>query len=380
MLRVGLTGGIGSGKSTAARRFAALGAVLVDSDVLAREAVAPGTDGLAAVVTEFGRGVLGADGGLDRPALAAVVFGDPAARERLNAIVHPRVRDRTEELVAAAPPDAIVVQDVPLLVETRSPADFALVVVVHATAAERERRLVARGLAAGDARARIAAQAGDDARRAAADVWLDNGGPPPALDAAVDALWHRRLVPFEANVRGGRPVVAPVGTVADPDPGWAAAGARLAARVARAAGSPGRDVAHVGSTAVPGLAAEDVLDVQLGVGTGDPGAAADAARIGAALEAAGFPRLGSGGGPGERRHAGTDPGRPVRVHVRPTGSPAWRAALLRRDWLRADPAARADHARLAALPDGERSRARQRWDRDAVARAEGWAATSGWTP
>ena len=374
MLRVGLTGGIGAGKSTAARRLAALGAVLVDSDVLAREAVGPGTDGLAAVVAEFGRSVLDGDGALDRPALARVVFGDGAARERLNAIVHPRVRARTEELVAAAAPDAIVVQDVPLLVETRSPAEFALVVVVHAEVAERERRLVARGLTAADARARIAAQADDAARRAAADVWLDNSGPTAALDAAVVALWHRRLVPFEANLRAGRPVVAPVGVVAEPDPGWAAAGARLAARVDRAAGPAGRGAAHVGPTAVPGLAAEDVLDVQLGVD------AADAERAGAALGAAGFPRLGAGGGPGERRHAGTDPGRPVRVHVRPAGSPAWRAALLRRDWLRADAAARAGHARLAALPDGERSRARQRWDRDAVTRAEDWAATSGWRP
>ena len=121
MLRVGLTGGIGSGKSTAARRFAELGAVLVDSDVLAREVVAPGTEGLAEIVTAFGAGVLGPDGGLDRPALAAVVFGDPQARARLNAIVHPRVRDRTEELIARAPGDAVVVQDVPLLVETGSP-------------------------------------------------------------------------------------------------------------------------------------------------------------------------------------------------------------------------------------------------------------------
>ena len=372
MLRVGLTGGIGSGKSTAARRLAALGAVLVDADVLAREVVAPGTDGLAAVVAAFGREVLGPDGALDRPALAAVVFADGSARERLNAIVHPRVRALTEERVAAAPPDAIVVQDVPLLVETRSPADFALVVVVHADAAERVRRLVAsRAGPAADVRARIAAQADDAARRAAADVWLDNGGPVAALEAAVDALWHRRLVPFEANLRARRPVVAPVGTAVAPDPGWAGAGARLAARAARAAGAA--VAVHVGPTAVPGLPADDVLDVQVAV---DP---ADAPRAGAALDAAGFPRLGAGGGPGERRHAGTDPGRPVRVHVRSPAAPAWRAALLRRDWLRADAAARADCAALAALPDGERSRARQRWDRAAVTRAEDWAATSGWT-
>src|SRR4029079_13335053 len=142
MLRVGLPGGIGSGKSTAARRFAELGAVLVDSDVLAREVVARGTDGFAEIVAAFGAGVLARDGDLDRQALAAVVFGDPDARARLNAIVHPRVRARTEELIRAAPGDAIVVQDVPLLVETGMGPAFALVVVVHTEAAMRVRRLV----------------------------------------------------------------------------------------------------------------------------------------------------------------------------------------------------------------------------------------------
>ena len=374
MLRVGLTGGIGSGKSTAARRFAGLGAVLVDSDVLARKAVAPGTDGLKEVVAAFGPGVLGPDGALDRPALAAVVFADPQARERLNAVVHPRVRERTEELIAAAGPDAIVVQDVPLLVETGSPAAFALVVVVHADAGTRVARLIDRGMSADDARARIAAQADDTARRAAADVWLDNSGDPGDLEAAVDRLWHRRLVPFEANLRGRRPVIPTVGTAVDADPDWAAVGARLTARVARAAGSLGRVTAHVGPTAVPGLAADDVIDIQVAVD------AADAAQAGAALDAGGFPRLGAGDGPGERRHAGADPGRPVRVYLRPTGSRAWRAALLRRDWLRAEPSARAEYARVLTLPDGERSRARQRWDRDAVTRAEDWAASSGWSP
>lgn len=389
MLRVGLTGGIGSGKSTAARAFAALGAVLVDSDVLAREAVAAGTAGLAEVVAAFGGAVLDPEGALDRPALAAVVFGDPQARERLNAIVHPRVRERTEELVAAAAPDAIVVQDVPLLVETGSPAAFALVVVVHAAAEVRVRRLVdVRGVAAGDAQARMAAQAGDDARRAAADVWLDNTGAPALLQAAVDALWRRRLVPFEANLRARRPVLAPDDAPVAPDPGWVAAGARLAARVARAAGDAGRGAVHVGPTAVPGLPAADVLDVQLAVDPAadpaavEPGAvhlaAGEAAR--AALDAAGFPRLDAAGPAGEWRHAGTDPGRPLRVHVREAGSPAWRAALLRRDWLRADPAAHAECARMATLPAAARQAAWHRWEESAVTRAEGWAASTRWAP
>ena len=377
MLRVGLTGGIGSGKSTAARRFAELGAVLVDSDVLAREVVAGGTEGLGEVVAAFGAGVLGRDGELDRPALAAVVFGDPHARARLNAIVHPRVRDRADELIAAAPGDAIVVQDVPLLVETAMGAAFALVVVVHADAQARVRRLVeARGMSEVDARARIAAQASDDARRAAADVVLDNGGPPEALHAAVDALWHRRLVPFEANLRTRHPVLAPP-HLDEPDPRWAADGARLALRVARAAGPGARGVAHVGPTAVPGLPAVDVVDLQLAVDPEQAGpAAVEAIRSG--LDAAGYPRtdgVGDDVAAGEWWHAGADPGRPVRLAVRVAGSPAWRAALLWRDWLRADEEARS--AYRTAVADG-------RTDEAAFAReftrAEEWAASSGWRP
>jgi dephospho-CoA kinase len=373
VLRVGLTGGIGSGKSTAALRFAQRGAVLVDSDVLARDVVGRGTEGLAEVVAAFGAGVLTADGELDRPAMAAVVFGDPQARARLNAIVHPRVRDRTEELIAAAADDAIVVQDVPLLVETGMSAAFALVVVVHADAQERVRRLVeARGMSAADARARIAAQASDDERRAAADVVLDNGGPPETLHTAVDALWDHRLAPFEANLRARRPVL-PSPVVADPDPRWAAEGVRLAARVARAVGPQARDVAHVGPTAVPGLPAVDVVDLQVTV---DPLRSADAAGvepIRARLDAAGFPRV-AGPGPtdhGEWWHAGADPGRPLRVVVRAAGSPAWRAALLRRDWLRAD-----EHARSAYRQWGSSDST----DGAMFTRAEEWAASSGWAP
>ncbi len=212
MLQVGLTGGIGSGKSTVARRLAARGAVLVDADVLAREVVAAGTDGFAAVVAEFGDRVVGQDGELDRPALGAVVFGADdagAARARLNGIIHPRVRERSEALVAAAPPDAIVVQDIPLLVEGGMAPRFALVAVVHADAELRVARLVEhRGMSAADARSRIAAQADDDARRAVADAWLDNSGTPADIEAAVDRLWDERLVPFEANLRACRPAPA----------------------------------------------------------------------------------------------------------------------------------------------------------------------------
>ena len=196
MLMVGLTGGIGAGKSVVARRLAELGATVIDSDRLAREVVEPGTDGLREVVEEFGPEVLGPDGALDRPALGRRVFGDEAARRRLEAIIHPRVRARSAELIAAAPADAVVVNDVPLLVESGIGAGFDLGVVVLASEQTRLRRLAgARDMTAEQARARMAAQATDEQRRAAADVVLDNDGSRDDLLAAVDRLWHERLRP-----------------------------------------------------------------------------------------------------------------------------------------------------------------------------------------
>ena len=193
-MQIGLTGGIGSGKSTAAARFAELGALVIDADALAREVVEPGTDGLAAVVAEFGEQVLDADGRLDRPALARLVFGDEAARGRLNAIVHPRVRTRAAGLIAAAPPGTVVVQDVPLLVETEQAGAYDLVVVVEAPEERRVQRLAAdRGMSAEDVRARMASQATDEQRRAVADVVLVNDGTPEDLRAKVDALWADRI-------------------------------------------------------------------------------------------------------------------------------------------------------------------------------------------
>ena len=195
MLRIGLTGGIGSGKSTVAALLAARGAQVVDADRIAREVLEPGTPGLAAVVAEFGAGVVGADGALDRAALAAIVFGDPAARARLDGIVHPLVRARAAEAVAAAPADAVVVQDVPLLVETGQAGSFDLVLVVEADPGTRVARLVGRGLSAEDARARMASQATDEQRRAVADVVLRNDGDRAALAAAVDRFWDERVRP-----------------------------------------------------------------------------------------------------------------------------------------------------------------------------------------
>ena len=188
-MRVALSGGVGSGKSTVAALFAEHGAVVIDADALAREVVAPGTPGLAAVVARFGPGVL-REGRLDRPALAALVFGDDRARADLNAIVHPLVGRRAAELADTAPPDAVVVYDVPLLVESGL-GGFDAVVIVEAPRATRLDRLRQRGMAADDAEARMAAQATDEQRRAVADEVIVNDGSRAELAAAVSAVWER---------------------------------------------------------------------------------------------------------------------------------------------------------------------------------------------
>ena len=195
MQRIGLTGGIAAGKSVASTRFTELGAVVIDHDVLAREAVAPGSVGLDAVIDAFGPGVLRSDGELDRAALAALVFGDDAARARLDAAVHPSIARLAAERDAAAgalDANAVVVHDIPLLVETGQGADFHVVVVVHAPREQRLNRLVTgRGLTALDAASRIDAQASDDERLAAADLVLDGSGSESHLRSQVDALWQR---------------------------------------------------------------------------------------------------------------------------------------------------------------------------------------------
>ena len=189
MLRIGLTGGIASGKSTAADELAARGAVLVDADVLAREVVEPGTPGLAAVVERFGREVLDGDR-LDRAALGRLVFADAAARRDLERIIHPRVRARAAEIEAAADPDAVVVHVIPLLVETGQAGDFDLCVVVDLEPATQLSRLRERnGLSEEEARARVDAQAGRAERLAVADRVLHNEGSPDDLRRQVAALW-----------------------------------------------------------------------------------------------------------------------------------------------------------------------------------------------
>ena len=193
VIKVALTGGIGSGKSEVSRRLATRGAVVVDADQLSREVVEPGTEGLAAVLAEFSgvRGLQRSDGSLDRAALGRLVFSDPAALRRLEAIVHPLVGARAGELIAAAPQDAIVVYDVPLLVEYGSESSYDRVVVVDADQQTRLDRLAARGLGPDDALARMAAQADRGRRLAVADYVVDNDGTLADLDAAVADLWDQ---------------------------------------------------------------------------------------------------------------------------------------------------------------------------------------------
>ncbi|MBF6066355.1 dephospho-CoA kinase [Nocardia terpenica] len=349
MLRIGLTGGMGAGKSTVARMLVERGVVLVDSDAIAREVVAPGTEGLAALVAAFGPEILAADGSLDRPALAARAFADDEARATLNGITHPLVGRRTAEIIAAAPADAIVVQDIPLLVENGLGSLMNLVVVVLAETETRIRRLTEfRGIDRDDALARIRAQATDEQRRAAADVLLDNNGDAAALEPQVRRLWEERLVPFEHNLRARtRGPECPRPT--SPDPEWEPAAQRLIGRLAVVCGAGARRIDHIGPTAVPGLPARDVIDIQITVADLD---AADALRE--PLEQAGFPRIeefapddpASGADPGrwgKRVHGTADPGRAATVHLRVDGWPNQRFALAFRDWLRADPGAREEY-------------------------------------
>ncbi len=190
MLFVGLTGGIGSGKSTAAAMLAERGAVVLDADAFAREAVARGTSGFDQVVELFGPGIVGPDGELDRPRIASAIFSDDDLRSALEAIVHPEVRRRIVEGVAAhVDTDHVVVLNSPLLIETGGDRDCDLVVVVSAEPDTQIARLAARGMDEADARARLAAQLPLERKAEQADVVLDNEGTTTELEAQVDRLW-----------------------------------------------------------------------------------------------------------------------------------------------------------------------------------------------
>jgi dephospho-CoA kinase len=390
---VGLTGGIGSGKSVVATRLAQLGAVLIDADQIAREVVAPGTEGLAEIVATFGDQVLSADSSLDRAALGALVFDDEPARRKLERITHPRVRARTAQLAAQAPADAIVVNDVPLLVEVGLAPTYHLVVVVTATRATRTDRLVRdRGMSLEQAEQRIRAQTGDAQRRAAADVVLGNDGDLADLYAAVEALWRDRLVPYERNVREGIPAQSGPVVLAEADPDWPTQYARLAARIRYAVRPAELRIDHIGSTAMPGLAAKDVIDIQVSVDS-----LAHADTLARPLAEAGFPRrmgdwwdqpryAASGARWEKRLHSSADPGRPVNLHLRVVGSPGWRYALLMRDHLCADAEQRAGYLALkrglaAGGPDTDSyAAAKDPWFDIEHLRAERWAAATGWRP
>jgi dephospho-CoA kinase len=401
MLKIGLTGGIASGKSVVASRLKEHGAVLVDADALARKVVEPGTEGLQQIVAEFGNDVLGADGRLDRPKLGAMVFGDRARLAALNGIVHPLVRSRAAALVEAAPVDAVVVQDIPLLVETGQGSNFHLVLVVDAPDDVRVQRMLDhRGMTGEAARSRMAAQASREDRLAAADAVLDNSGTLEQLVAHVDRLWNERIEPFARNLSAGIPAArtgGPVMVLANP--AWPQQAGRLIDRILAALPAPQQETArldHIGSTAVPGLDAKDVIDLQLTV---PDLVVADA--LAPALAAAGFPVI-----PGitadnpkpshpnpegwrKRLHANADPGRPVNLHIRTAGSPGWRFAFCFRDWLRTEPAAAGEYLdlkrRLAIAHAGDSSTAdyaaaKEDWFTAAEEPLERWVKQSGWQP
>ena len=201
-LNVGLTGGIGSGKSEVLKRLAARGATVVDADLAARVVVEPGTDGFEEVVKEFGPDVVGPDGALDRARLGAIVFADPERRTALNAIVHPRVAALMAEWAASAPPGGIVVYDIPLLVEGGADRGYAAVIVVDADDEVRFARLLAnRGMSRADAEARMAAQASRQDRLAAADYVIANNGSLADLDRETDRVWSELVTLRDSTIR-----------------------------------------------------------------------------------------------------------------------------------------------------------------------------------
>ncbi|MHA7286117.1 dephospho-CoA kinase [Arthrobacter sp. MDT3-44] len=328
MLRIGLTGGIAAGKSVVARSFAGLGAVVVDADLLAREAVEPGSMGLDDVVAAFGPQVLAPGGGLDRPALGRLVFGDDTARARLNAIIHPRVRARAAELIGAAPAGAVVLEDIPLLVETGQAARFHLVVVVDARDDLRVQRMVGeRGMERRDAEQRIAAQASRSERLREADAVLVNESALKDLLAATEALWHERILPFRDNLAAGRAAAGSPSTVAGLA-GTSGLARRLRAKIAAAlppdsgasveAGTaPARSAAPAGSPGPPGPAEHDDVasaSVRVTVQRAEQLVAASDA-----VAAAGFPRAAAAVGRDPAVHRGADPATDATVIVSASG-------------------------------------------------------------
>lgn len=403
MLRIGLSGGIGAGKSTVSATFSELGGIVIDGDVIAREVVEPGTEGLAKLVDAFGSQILNDDGALNRPALAAIAFSDEEKRQTLNGIVHPLVAHRRSELIAAAADDAVIVEDIPLLVESGMAPMFPLVVIVHADEDVRVKRLIEhRGFTEQDARARIAAQATEEQRRAVADVWLDNSGTAGQLVEKARALWHDRILPFAHNLHDNRPARSAPALVPY-DPTWPDQARRVVARLNTACGHRAVRIDHIGSTAVPGMDAKDVIDVQVTVTS-----LQTADELGDALTAAGYVRMpitADASKPKARStvaefdgsddeslwhkriHCSADPGRPTNVHIRVDGWPGQQFALLFVDWVRANPEVQTEYRALkrrvageARAATGAYADAKEPWFLDAYRRAWKWADATGWRP
>ncbi|WP_010542533.1 dephospho-CoA kinase [Dietzia alimentaria] len=349
MLMVGLTGGIGAGKSTVTSILAEEQAVIVDADRIAREVVEPGTPGLAMLVAEFGEAILASDGSLDRAALAGLAFVDAERTAALNAITHPLIGERTAELFGTAPADAIVVHDMPLLVEGGMAPGYDLVIVVDTPAEIRLRRLVEqRGMPEDDARARMARQATDEARRAAADVLIDNSGDRGAVAEVTRELVETRLRPFERNRRTATPVVGDR-TVVPFRHEWAAEAERACARLRHVVGQIATRVDHVGPTAVDGLDAPDILDLQVTVPDGTAVDQAWAVLVGAGYVPGDDPIL-----------HGCDPARPLEVTIVSEDNPDHEFSLLMAEVIGADPGARAEYAEILRRADREETR---QWER-----------------
>jgi dephospho-CoA kinase len=308
--------------------------------------VEPGTDGLAQLVEAFGEDVLLPDGALNRPALAAKAFVDDEQRAKLNGIVHPLVGKRRLEIIESVPEDAVVVEDIPLLVETGMAPMFPLVVVVTADVETRVERLIKRGMDEADARARIKAQAPEEQRRAIADVLLDNSGSQDELVEKARDLWVNRVLPLAHNIRTGH-VAEHTSEPVPYDQTWPEQASRIIKRVQTACGAKVLRVDHIGSTAVQGVEAQDVIDIQITVASLDV-----ADEIADALADVGYPRVEQitsdvphTDDPAlwqKRLHGAADPGRPARIHLRVDGWPNQQYALLFTDWLRANPDAQSE--------------------------------------
>lgn len=352
MLMVGLTGGIGAGKSTVTAVLADTGAVIVDADKIAREVVEPGTPGLAMLVAEFGEQILGPGGALDRAALAALAFVDEERTAALNAITHPLIAERTAELFGSAPEDAIVVHDMPLLVEGGMTPGYHLVIVVDTPADIRLTRLVEqRGMPEADARARMARQATDEQRKAVADVLIDNSGERDVAAGLTRALVECRLVPFEHNLRTGTPVIGDR-TVVPFRAEWGAEAERAIARLRHVVGGLASRIDHVGPTSVVGLDAPDVIDIQVTV--------RDEAGVEAALQAlTGAGWVQDRSSPRPLLHW-CDPARPLEVTILAEDDPEHEFALLMAEVIGGDPGAREEYSQILRRADREETR---QWER-----------------